>query len=118
MEAHLDRLWERGADGLQRYNRLRKVEPMQRALEELRVRTWIAGLRRGQSRARTGIYFLQLRDGRWKLHPLADLTDRAVGTFPRKHSQPYPPLWHRGYAPPGDVHTPPHSETGTTPERS
>src|SRR3546814_2682494 len=71
MEARLGRLWERGADGLQRYNRLRKVEPMQRALEELGVRTWIAGLRRGQSRSRAGIDFLQLRDGRWKLHPLA-----------------------------------------------
>src|SRR3546814_2198055 len=54
MEARLGRLWERGADGLQRYNRLRKVEPMQRALEELGVRTWIAGLRRGQSRSRAG----------------------------------------------------------------
>ena len=53
---------------------LRKVEPMQRALDELGVRTWIAGLRRSQSRARAGIDFLELRDGRWKLHPLADWT--------------------------------------------
>src|SRR3546814_200660 len=34
MEARLGRLWEKGLDGLQRYNRLRKVEPMQRRSEE------------------------------------------------------------------------------------
>src|SRR3546814_11449533 len=109
MEARLGRLWERGADGLQRYNRLRKVEPMQRALEELGVRTWIAGLRRGQSRSRAGIDFLQLRDGRWKLHPLADWTDRDVGDYLRKHGLPHHPLWHPGYASFWDVHTPRHS---------
>ncbi|HSC10162.1 MAG TPA: phosphoadenylyl-sulfate reductase, partial [Rhodanobacteraceae bacterium] len=41
MEARLGRLWEQGLDGLERYNRLRKVEPMQRALTEIGARTWI-----------------------------------------------------------------------------
>src|SRR3546814_20365051 len=45
LEARLGRLWERGADGLQRYNRLRKVEPMHRALEEPLVRTWLGSPR-------------------------------------------------------------------------
>ena len=49
MEARHGRLWEEGVEGITRYNQLRKVEPMQRALRELGVRTWIAGLRRGQS---------------------------------------------------------------------
>src|SRR3546814_18723769 len=101
MEARLGRLWERGADGLQRYNRLRKVEPMQRALEELGVRTWIAGLRRGQSRSRAGIDFLQLRAGRLQLHPLADWTDRDVGDSPRTHGLPDTTRWNRGSPPPG-----------------
>lgn len=51
MEARYGRLWEQGIDGLKRYNHLRKVEPMQRALRELGIQTWIAGLRRGQSEA-------------------------------------------------------------------
>src|SRR3546814_19835972 len=85
---------------------------MQRALEELGVRTWIAGLRRGQSRSRAGIDFLQLRDGRWKLHPLADWTDRDVGDYLRKHGLPYHPLWHRGYVSIGDVHTTRQWESG------
>ena len=64
MEARFGKLWENGIDGLQRYNQLRKVEPMQRALRELGVRSWFAGLRRSQSASRANIEFLELRDGR------------------------------------------------------
>lgn len=105
MEARFGRLWEQGLDGLERYNRLRKVEPMQRALRELGVRTWIAGLRRSQAHTRAGIDILELRDGRWKLHPLADWSDRDVGRYLARHDLPYHPLWERGYVSIGDVHT-------------
>ena len=81
MEARFGRLWEQGVEGINRYNRLRKIEPMQRALDELDARTWIAGLRRSQTQARAGVEFLELRDGRWKLHPLADWTDQDVGRY-------------------------------------
>ena len=112
MEARMGRIWEQGVDGIERYNRLRKVEPMQRALNELGVRTWIAGLRRGQSRARAGIDFLELRDGRWKLHPLADWSDRDVWQYLQQHDLPYHPLWHDGYVSIGDVHTTSRLEAG------
>ncbi len=105
MEARLGRLWEQGSEGIARYNRLRKVEPMQRALAELGVLTWIAGLRRSQSRSRDTIDFLELRDGRWKLHPLADWSDREVGQYLARHELPYHPLWQEGYVSIGDVHT-------------
>ena len=105
MEARLGRLWEKGVEGIDRYNRLHKVEPMQRALRELGVRTWIAGLRRDQARTRAGIDFLELRDGRWKLHPIADWSDRDVWNYLQAHGLPYHPLWDRGYVSIGDVHT-------------
>lgn len=105
MEARMGRLWEDGSEGITRYNRLRKVEPMQRALRELGVRTWIAGLRRAQSRTRADIDFIELRDGRWKLHPIADWTDRDVGRYLQQHALPYHPLWDQGYVSIGDVHT-------------
>lgn len=105
MEARMGRLWENGVDGIERYNGLRKVEPMRRALDELGVRTWIAGLRRDQARTRAGIDFLELREGRWKLHPIADWTDRDVWNHLQRHGLPYHPLWDRGYVSIGDVHT-------------
>jgi phosphoadenosine phosphosulfate reductase len=105
MEARFGRLWEQGIDGIDRYNRLRKVEPMQRALGELGARTWIAGLRRSQASTRAEIDFLELRDGRWKFHPIADWNDRDVWNYLQSHNLPFHPLWDQGYVSIGDVHT-------------
>ena len=105
MEARFGKLWENGIDGLARYNQLRKVEPMQRALNELGVRSWFAGLRRDQARTREGIEFLELRDGRWKLHPIADWNDIDIGAYMLQHDLPEHPLARKGYVAVGDVHT-------------
>jgi len=105
MEARFGKLWEQGLDGINRYNRLRKVEPMQRALGDLGARTWIAGLRRSQTQERHSIDFLELRDGRWKFHPIADWNDRDVWNYLQLHNLPFHPLWEQGYISIGDVHT-------------
>jgi phosphoadenosine phosphosulfate reductase len=116
MEARFGKLWEQGIEGINRYNRLRKVEPMQRALSELGVRTWIAGLRRSQTQTRQGIDFLELRDERWKLHPLADCSDRDIGHYLSRNLLPYHPLWDQGYVSVGDRHTSRRWEPGMDPE--
>ncbi|MFA6229395.1 MAG: phosphoadenylyl-sulfate reductase [Rhodanobacter sp.] len=105
LEARHGQLWEQGVTGIERYNQLRKVEPMQRALAELEAGTWIAGLRRQQSRSRAVIDILERRNGRWKLHPLADWSDRDVGQYLSRHRLPYHPLWEQGYVSIGDRHT-------------
>lgn len=101
----VETLRQAGVDAIDRYNAVHKVEPMRRALGSLGVRTWIAGLRRGQATTRAAIDFLELRDGRWKLHPLADWTDRDIGLYLARHGLPYHPLWHDGYVSIGDVHS-------------
>ncbi len=111
-EARYGKLWEQGVEGLERYNAIRKVEPMQRALAELGVRGWFAGLRRDQSRSRRAIDFVEWRQGRWKLHPIADWTDRDVGRYLQQHDLPYHPLWEQGYISIGDTHTTQRWEPG------
>jgi phosphoadenosine phosphosulfate reductase len=114
--ASVDKLRELGADGIDRYNKVHKVEPMQRALKELGVRTWIAGLRRDQASTREHTQFLELKDGRWKLHPLADWSDRDVGLYLNQHRLPYHPLWDQGYVSIGDVHSTRRWEPGMSEE--
>ncbi|MGH8086526.1 MAG: phosphoadenylyl-sulfate reductase [Lysobacter sp.] len=104
-EADIAGLGDSGIDGIDRYNQVHKVEPMQRALRELGVGTWIAGLRRGQSSSRAAIDFVERRGGRWKLHPLADWSDRDVWQYLQRHRLPYHPLWHEGYVSIGDTHS-------------
>jgi phosphoadenosine phosphosulfate reductase len=116
MEARHGKLWENGVEGIQRYNQLRKVEPMQRALRELGVRTWIAGLRRSQTSTRADIDILELRDGRWKVHPIADWTDHDVWKYLQAHDLPYHPLWDEGYVSIGDIHTTRRLEAGMSAE--
>ncbi|HEY8682554.1 MAG TPA: phosphoadenylyl-sulfate reductase, partial [Rhodanobacter sp.] len=87
------------------YNSIRKVEPMQRALDELGAGGWFAGLRRSQARSRADIAFVEHRNGRWKFHPLADWNDRDVGLYLQRHGLPYHPLWEQGYVSIGDTHT-------------
>ena len=101
-----------GAAGIERYNALRKVEPMQRALDELQVRTWFSGLRRVQSESRAATPIVELRQGRWKVHPIADWRDRDVHEYLARHDLPYHPLRDQGYLSIGDVHTTQRWEPG------
>jgi phosphoadenosine phosphosulfate reductase len=105
LEARHGRLWEQGLEGIEAYNRIAKVEPLRRALDTLGARTWITGLRRAQASSRAGAPLLAIRDGRWKLNPIVDWSDREVGRYLARHELPWHPLWHQGYVSIGDVHT-------------
>lgn len=104
-EARYGQRWLDGAAGIDAYNRENKVEPMQRALDELRAGTWFAGLRRTQSASRADRPFLEWSGNRWKVHPIADWTDRDVYRYLKEHDLPYHPLWDKGYVSIGDHHT-------------
>ncbi len=105
MEARHGRLWEQGAKGLEKYNQIRKVEPMQRALSELGARAWIAGLRRSQSSTREKLPVVSIQDGRVKILPIVDWSERDVHRYLAENGLPYHPLWEKGYVSIGDVHT-------------
>jgi phosphoadenosine phosphosulfate reductase len=104
-EARHGRRWEDGVDGLAAYNQENKVLPMERALEELKVGTWFAGLRRSQSSGRAKTPFIDSSGERWKVHPIADWSDRDVYRYLKQYDLPYHPLWEKGYVSIGDVHT-------------
>ncbi len=104
-EARYGQRWENGVDGLAAYNRENKVEPLQRALKELQAGTWFSGLRRAQGSTRAQTPFVERSGAVWKVHPIADWSDRAVYRYLKKHDLPYHPLWDEGYVSIGDVHT-------------
>jgi phosphoadenosine phosphosulfate reductase len=104
-EARYGRLWEQGLEGLNLYNRVNKVEPMEKALAELGVGTWYAGLRRQQAGSRAELKVLQDQHGRFKLHPIIDWSNRDVHHYLTRHNLPYHPLWEQGYVSVGDHHS-------------
>ncbi len=115
-EARFGKLWEQGLDGLERYNRINKVEPMQRALEELEVGTWFAGLRRTQASTREGLPILAIHGNRFKLLPIIEWSNKDVHEYLTKFELPYHPLWEQGYVSVGDTHSTKPLELGMSEE--
>ncbi|MBE1276413.1 MULTISPECIES: phosphoadenylyl-sulfate reductase [Enterovibrio] len=117
-EAQYGKLWEQGVEGIQQYNRLNKVEPMRRALDELNVSTWFSGLRRDQASSRQTLPILGIQNGVFKFLPVIDWTNKDVHYYLKEHGLPYHPLWDQGYVSVGDVHTTRKLEEGMTEEET
>src|SRR5690554_177161 len=106
LEARYGKLWEQGVEGIEQYNQMMKVAPMEQALCDLNVGTWLSGLRREQSSSRVEKPVVEKRtDGRYKVYPLIDWTNKDVHQYLVKHNLPYHPLWEEGYVSVGDWHT-------------
>jgi phosphoadenosine phosphosulfate reductase len=104
-ESRFGRLWDQGLHGIEKYNRLNKLEPLEAAMRALSAGTWFAGLRRDQAATRARIRPIEPNGGRYKVHPIFDWTDRDVGRYLAQHQLPYHPLWEKGYPSIGDWHT-------------
>ncbi|WED21780.1 phosphoadenylyl-sulfate reductase [Vibrio sp. JC009] len=117
-EARHGRLWEQGIEGLEKYNRLNKVEPMRRALHELKAGTWFSGLRREQSGSRAKLPVLAIQNGVFKFLPLVDWTNKDVHYYLKENELPYHPLWDQGYLSVGDTHTTQKWEPGMSEEET
>ena len=68
------KLWE---TDIKRYNALRKVEPMERALKELNATATLAGLRAQQTENRAAMRYVEI-NGRAKVAPILDWGNREV----------------------------------------
>jgi phosphoadenosine phosphosulfate reductase len=117
-EAKFGRLWEQGAEGLERYNFMNKVEPMDRAVRELRATAWLAGLRRVQATSRQVFRVVETQNRITKIYPIIDWTDRDVHFYLKKHDLPYHPLWEKNYESVGDWHSSSPLRPGMTVEET
>ncbi len=117
-EARYGELWSQGLEGLKQYNHINKVEPMQRALAQLNVGSWYAGLRRQQANSRAELPVLKVQNGRFKMHPIIDWSNRDVHHYLTQHNLPYHPLWERGYVSVGDHHSSRPLELGMSEEET
>jgi phosphoadenosine phosphosulfate reductase len=106
MEALHGRLWETGkVEDLEHYHRIRKVEPLDRALARLGVRCWASGVRGSQTDHRRGMQPLDSVRGRWSLRPLLSWSNREVFYYMQEHDLPQHPLFEQGYSTVGDWHS-------------
>eukprot|EP01006_Ploeotia_vitrea_P061270 TRINITY_DN77662_c0_g1_i1.p1 TRINITY_DN77662_c0_g1~~TRINITY_DN77662_c0_g1_i1.p1 ORF type:complete len:256 (+),score=15.61 TRINITY_DN77662_c0_g1_i1:102-869(+) len=118
-ERKFGKLWEQGLSGLQQYNHMVKVEPMQRALRELKPKVWLSGLRATQSKGRSQRSLVEPHStGCLKVHPILDWTDEDVDEYLDLYDLPKHPLVSEGYATVGDWHSSAPLEPGMTAEQT
>ncbi|CUU25043.1 3'-phosphoadenosine 5'-phosphosulfate (PAPS) reductase [Duffyella gerundensis] len=117
-EARYGKLWEQGVEGIEKYNLINKVEPMNRALSSLGAQTWFAGLRRDQSGSRANLPVLAIQRGVFKILPIIDWDNRQVYQYLQQHGLSYHPLWEEGYLSVGDTHTTKKWEPGMAEEET
>ncbi|MDQ8193339.1 phosphoadenylyl-sulfate reductase [Coraliomargarita sp. SDUM461004] len=117
-EALHGKLWEQGLEGLERYNHINKVEPMNRAVKELGATAWLSGLRRTQSSSRGERKVIEKQNKITKIYPIIDWNDRDVYTYLTENDLPYHPLWDQGYVSVGDWHSTKKLGEGMTEEET
>jgi phosphoadenosine phosphosulfate reductase len=95
-ELGLDAIY-RSVELRQRCCHIRKVEPLDRALEGKRA--WITGMRRSQSSTRRELLGREFdaQRGLWKYNPLADWSEKDVWDYIRSFDVPYNALQDQGY---------------------
>lgn len=104
-EARYGQQWQQGKSGIEAYNLRNKVEPMDRALNELKTDIWFSGLRRQQAKSREQLPVVQGFKGRLKVHPIIDWNNKTIHEYLKKYKLAYHPLWHKGYVSIGDTHS-------------
>ncbi|KAA8908492.1 hypothetical protein TRICI_004767 [Trichomonascus ciferrii] len=96
-------LWEKD-DTL--YDYLVKVEPINRAYEELGIKAALTGRRKSQGGQRGSIPIVeQTESGLIKINPLANWSFHDVKDYIDKYDVPYNSLLDRGYRSVGDFHS-------------
>ncbi|VUC30360.1 unnamed protein product [Clonostachys rosea] len=89
------------------YDWIIKVEPLQRAYDELKVAAVLNGRRRSQGAARGSIPIIELDEERniIKINPLATWSFSQVNAYIKEHNVPYNSLLDQGYKSVGDWHS-------------
>jgi phosphoadenosine phosphosulfate reductase len=106
MEAIYGKLWEQNdVEAFNLYDRIRKVEPMERALTELRATAWLAGLRRDQTNHRSNMEKIGIQGDRYKILPILNWNSRDIYQYLTAYDLPYHPYFNLGYVTVGDWHS-------------
>ena len=103
-EAVHGKLWQQGEEGQEKYGILNKVEPMSRALRELKATVWLSGLRRKQSSTRLERPFAEQQAKTIKGYPILDWSNEEVESYLNAEDLPRHPLADE-YVTMGDWHS-------------
>ena len=93
MEALHGKLWEfNDVKAFNQYDQMRKVEPMQRALQELQAKAWLAGLRSKQTNFRQSLRRVETQGDLYKILPILNWHSKDIYQYLQAYDLPYHPF--------------------------
>tara|TARA_Y100001968_G_scaffold198398_1_gene181958 strand:+ start:2128 stop:2898 length:771 start_codon:yes stop_codon:yes gene_type:complete len=114
MEALHGRLWETGIEkDLEKYHKIRKVEPLENAFSANNVKCWASGVRKGQTKNRQSMSHIDCIRERLALRPLLNWSKKDIFYYMEKNKLPQHPLFEKGYSTVGDWHSSEAENTNT-----
>tara|TARA_B100000029_G_scaffold514446_1_gene617276 strand:- start:982 stop:1767 length:786 start_codon:yes stop_codon:yes gene_type:complete len=106
MEALYGKLWETNSlKDIEKYHLIRKVKPLEQALNDLQVQCWASGVRGNQTDHRSSMTLLDEIRGRLSLRPLLEWKQKDIFYYMKENQLPQHPLFEKGYSSVGDWHS-------------
>ena len=106
MEAIFGKLWDsNNPSDLDKYHKIRKIDPLEKALKENSIICWGSGVRAQQTSNRSKMIYIDLIRERLSLRPLLGWNNKDIYYYMQENNLPLHPLFERGYSTVGDWHS-------------
>ncbi len=106
MESLYGKLWETNkSKDLDKYHEIRKITPLENALNKNQIYCWASGVRSEQTDNRNKMEFIDLIRERLSLRPLLNWTNKDIFYYMKENKLPSHPLFLKGYSTVGDWHS-------------
>ena len=106
MESLYGKLWETNrASDLDKYHEIRKIKPLENALDKYDINCWASGVRSEQTDNRNKMKFVDKIRERLSLRPLLNWNKKDIFYYMQENQLPSHPLFLKGYSTVGDWHS-------------
>ena len=106
MESLFGKLWETNkSSDLDKYHEIRKIKPLENALNKNNIYCWASGVRSEQTDNRNKMKFVDLIRERISLRPLLNWKNKDIFYYMKENNLPSHPLFLKGYSTVGDWHS-------------
>ena len=106
MESLFGKLWETNkSSDLDKYHEIRKIKPLENALNKNNIYCWASGVRSEQTDNRNKMKFIEVIRERLSLRPLLNWKNKDIFYYMKENNLPSHPLFLKGYSTVGDWHS-------------
>tara|TARA_Y100001970_G_scaffold154268_1_gene188920 strand:- start:29079 stop:29801 length:723 start_codon:yes stop_codon:yes gene_type:complete len=106
MEALYGKLWESNkSEDLDRYHKIRKINPLEKAFKQYSINCWASGVRAQQTENRSKMKVLDIIRDRYSLRPLLKWSSKDMFYYMEENNLPQHPMFLKGYSTIGDWHS-------------